>query len=47
MRGRGIKKIMIFGVSNWVGGGVIAEMEKIWGGAGVGEKISSGREVID
>lgn len=38
---------MIFGVSNWVGGGVIAEMEKIWGGAGVGEKISSGREVID
>lgn len=37
MRGGGIKKILIFGLSNWLGGGVTAEMEKILGGAGIGE----------
>lgn len=47
MRGRGIRKILIFGLTNWVGGGVIVEVEKILGGARFGEKISSGREGID
>lgn len=45
MRGRGIKKVLIFGLSNWVDGSVIAETEKILGGgAGMG---GTGREVID
>lgn len=45
MRGKGIKKVLIFGLRKWVDGSVIAEMEKILGGgAGIG---STGREVID
>lgn len=43
--GRGIRKILIFGLSNWVGGGVTVEVEKVLGRSRFGEKISSEREV--
>lgn len=48
-KGRDIKKVLIFVLSNWVDGGVIVETEKILGGgAGIGEKIrTTGREVTD